>query len=182
MAINIILFSGKARHGKDSAAGILMEEFDKENLKSLKIGYGDLVKFIATKYMGWDGNKDEAGRHILQQVGTNKVRNIYPDFWVDFVIKLTNSLFSDYDNIIITDCRFPNEIEAWYFPQDNVELRVFPVRVIRENFESELTEEQKNHPSETALDEMKFEYTITAKDMNELTEKVLKLKDDILSY
>ena len=54
-----------------------------------------------------------------------------------------------WDYVLIPDTRFPNEIDYL----KNAGFDVLYIRVIRENFESPLTEEQKKHPSEIALDD-----------------------------
>lgn len=49
-------------------------------------------------------------RHVLQLWGTEVVRNGYHnDMWV---ASLENRIRKTQDNVVITDCRFPNEIEA----------------------------------------------------------------------
>ena len=105
-------------------------------------------------------------RLLLQTIGTDIVRTINPDIWV-------NSLFKDYDNIInrikakmrrkgfsilpglvfpnwiITDVRFPNEVNA---------IKKKEGIVIRINRESDYN---STHFSETALDNYEdFDYTI----------------------
>lgn len=164
----IITISGKARHGKDSTAKFLLKELEKRDFKTQIVHYGDLLKYICKQYYGWNGEKDEAGRTLLQKVGTDIVRNRSKTFWVDMLIEIVYVLFYDYAYIIIPDTRFPNEIEQW----ENCGYKVIKVKVERTDFESELTEEQKSHPSETALDDYKFDYTLKAKDLKELKEQV----------
>ena len=53
----------------------------------------------------------------------------------------------DYDVFIIGDCRFPNEIEYWEGRNN-----YYSIKIVRENHSSKLTEEQKQHASETSLD------------------------------
>jgi hypothetical protein len=66
-------------------------------------------------------------------------------------------LFKDrYDYFLIPDCRFLNEILCWI--PDGWDMQ--SIKMIRKNFESDLTFEQKNHISETALDNYKFDYVI----------------------
>lgn len=49
-------------------------------------------------------------RHILQQWGTNVLRqHFHDDIWIASV---ENKLRSSKDNIVISDCRFPNEIKS----------------------------------------------------------------------
>ena len=62
----------------------------------------------------------------------------------------------NWDYVLIPDTRFQNEIDGMEeYGFDTVFLRVN-----RPNFDSPLTEEQKKHPSETALDGYKADYTI----------------------
>lgn len=147
--MKIILISGKAQHGKDTVALAIQKKLKKDGKNVLVTHYADLLKFICTNYFGWNGKKDEAGRQLLQYVGTDIIRKQNPSLWVDFVGTMLTYFHSNWDYVIIPDCRFPNEIEEMrkYFPS------AMHIRVSRENFESSLTEEQKNHISETALDD-----------------------------
>lgn len=147
--MKILLISGKAQHGKDTVASSLQNKLTKDGKKVLVTHYADLLKFICTNYFGWNGEKDEAGRQLLQYVGTDVIRKQNPTLWVDFVGTMLTYFQSNWDYVIIPDCRFPNEIEEMkkYFHS------TIHIRVYRENFENSLTEEQKNHPSEVALDD-----------------------------
>lgn len=149
--MKIICVSGHARAGKDTfaryAKRLLSTIYDENRV--LITHYGDLVKYICTTFFGWDGNKDEAGRSLLQHVGTDIVRANDEDFWVRFVANMLTFFHDKWDYVIIPDCRFPNEIdflkEAGY--------DVTHVEIVRRGFDNQLTEEQKNHPSETSLDD-----------------------------
>ena len=146
--MKIICISGKAQHGKDTTAGILREILEERGKKVLIAHFGDLVKFVAEKYFGWDGKKDERGRTLLQYVGTDRVRAQSPDYWVDFVVSMLTFFDGEWDYVLIPDCRFPNEYEIFVHNDFNVTL----LRVERPGFDNGLTPEQKAHPSETALD------------------------------
>lgn len=148
--IKIFAGSGKAQHGKDTFAKILSEELTNRGHRVLLIHYADLLKFICKSLFNWDGQKDEPGRYILQYVGTDIVRNERPDYWVEFVIDMVELFGENWDYVIIPDTRFPNEIDRLKEHFSNVKY----IRVIRPNFESTLTEEQKKHPSETSLDDI----------------------------
>jgi hypothetical protein len=172
----IILIGGYAQHGKDSTSNILKSNFDNINKKSIILHYGDVLKFVCSKYFKWDGNKDKAGRQILQLVGTNLARKHYPTIWVDIVILFVKALFFDYDYILVADFRFSDEATRWiregYFPTT--------IRVNRLNFDNGLTEEQKNHPSETALDNFNFDYVINSESgLNNLKIEVNKIIDKL---
>lgn len=144
----IICISGKAQHGKDTAAQLLYEELTNNGNKVLMTHYADLLKYICKSYFNWDGNKDETGRTILQKVGTDVVRVKQPDFWIDFIIQLLTLFPDEWDYVIIPDTRFPNEVHKW----KTTPFESIHIRVQRPNFKSPLSQEQQQHLSETALD------------------------------
>lgn len=147
--MKVIAISGKAGHGKDAVAGYLKECLEDKGKRVLVTHYADLLKYICKTFFGWDGQKDEKGRTMLQQVGTEGIRSKEPDYFVGFVADMLYFFGDQWDYVLIPDTRFPNEIDYL----KNAGFDVLYIRVIRENFESPLTKEQQNHPSETALDE-----------------------------
>ena len=165
--MKVILISGKAEAGKDSTFDILNQLIPDE-FKKVRMAYGDYVKYTAKMLWGWNGKKDEEGRGHLQWWGTEYVRAIEPDFWVDTVIRLARIVKKDVDYLVVTDVRFPNEIVAW----NKNEFDVITVRVERPGHENALTEEQRQHLSETALDDWEFDVTLRAKTLTELTREV----------
>ena len=146
--MRIIGISGKAGHGKDTVGEILRAEFEVKGKSVLVTHYGDLVKYVATAFFGWDGNKDEEGRDLLQWVGTDVVRTKVPDYWVNFICQMLQMFPKHWDYVLIPDVRFPNEIDV---PR-SMGFDYVHLRVVRPNYQSLLTEEQQQHPSEVALD------------------------------
>lgn len=171
--MQILLLSGHAENGKTTVALMVKDILESKGKKVLKIAYGDLVKHLCAKYFNWDGRKDEKGREILQQIGTNVIRERNPNYWVDFVINFVKLFEEEYDYVIVEDLRFLNEVERW----DRDGWDTFVVRVTREGHVSALTETQLLHPSEVALDNYNFDYYINAKDFLELSKEVRKLTD-----
>ncbi len=147
--MKVICISGKAGHGKDTAAALMEEELEAEGYRVLIAHYADLVKYICSTFVDWNGVKDEAGRHILQYVGTDAVRARNPDFWVNFIADILSFFPDEWDWVLIPDARFPNEIEVL----KERGFDVTHVRIVRTDFLSSLTEEQQSHLSETALDD-----------------------------
>lgn len=157
--MKIITISAKARGGKDFCANIIKEQLEREGNKVLIAHYADLLKYIMRTFFNWNGEKDEVGRTLLQRVGTDVIRKQNPNYWVDFIIGILKMFPSEWDYVIVPDTRFPNE---------NDELKrkgfdVVTVRVVRPDFDNGLTEIQKQHESETALDNYNFDYKITNK-------------------
>ena len=154
--MKVILISGKAQHGKDTVATSLHSALVRDGKRVLVTHYADLLKYICQNYFGWDGNKDEKGRQMLQYVGTDVIRKQNPSLWVDFVAMMLGYFQENWDYVIIPDCRFPNEVTTMIDRGfDTVHLRV-----VRDDFVSSLTEEQLNHPSETALDGVEPDYRV----------------------
>jgi hypothetical protein len=156
----ILTFSGKAESGKDTAASIFKRKiWEKYNKKSLIIHNADYLKFICKEYFGWDGKKDLKGRTLLQQLGTEIVRiqKKCPNFWVDTISYFMSVFEDDYDYFLIPDTRYENEISVL---QDDFNFNVLTLHIERPFHENSLTSEQKNHPSENALNDYHFNYEI----------------------
>jgi len=145
--MKVILISGKSGHGKDTMAGMLKEMMEADGKSVLTIHYADLLKFICRQYFGWNGEKDDYGRSLLQRVGTDVIRAKDNDFWVRFVASFLELFPDEWDYVLIPDTRFPNEISAIKRRFDATHLKM-----VREDYDSPLSPEQQNHPSETALD------------------------------
>ena len=142
--MKIIALSGKAGSGKDTFYSIAKEVLP----NCQRFAFGDYLKEIAM-VCGWDGKKNEFGRHLLQSVGTI-MRNKDKDF---FVKKLHDDLKqSTCDVAIITDCRYLNEINSFN--------QCTTIRIIS-NRKSKLNKEQNKHDSETELNNYEFDYVIT---------------------
>lgn len=154
--MKIICISGKARSGKDTAAGLIQNHLRGNGRRVLITHYADLLKFMCKQLFDWNGKKDERGRELLQYVGTDLVRAQDPDFWVDFIIKELKIFSGLWDYVIIPDCRFPNELNR--FCEEG--FQVTHVHVQREGYENNLTQTQKNHPSETAMQGVPADYTL----------------------
>lgn len=172
--MRVVLISGKARHGKDTVAGMLRKELEQAHKRVLITHYADLLKFICKNYFGWNGEKDDAGRKLLQYVGTDVIRAKDPDIWVDFVKHVLEMFHNEWDFVIIPDTRFKNEVEKIESDFDTVHIRV-----VRDGFDNGLTENQRNHPSETALDDVRPDYTVFNNGtLSELSSQVKKLLED----
>lgn len=161
----IITISGKAESGKDTSAQMLKEQLEDLGYNVLICHYADLLKFICKNFFDWDGQKNEEGRTLLQRVGTEGVRKYNPNYWVEFILEILAFFPDEWDFVLIPDARFPNEINL--LKDDNYD--VMAVKVVRTDYENHLTEEQRNHPSETALDDYIFDYTL----LNESTKEGL---------
>jgi hypothetical protein len=125
-------------------------------------------------------------REFLQKLGTEAMRDgLHTNVWV-------NALFADYKDVytgswgqgnhmhekpkwIITDTRFPNELEA-VKKRNGITIKVIRPDYIENTFTGKkfpVKVHQTLHPSETALDDAKFNYEIINNgSIKELIEKV----------
>lgn len=173
---HFILCSGVARAGKDTSAEIIKDNLEVRGYRVLITHYADLLKFICKNFFGWNGEKDEAGRTILQHVGTNCIREQDPDYWVDFVVNLIRMFPDRYDYVVIADVRFPNEIDRIF----DAGFSATHVRIVRPDYENQLTEEQKNHQSETALNDIKPDFVIKNTTISALKRQLQTLCDALV--
>ena len=174
--MTIVLFSGKAEAGKSLSASLLKTMLEAQGKRVAIIPYGDYVKHTAKLVWGWDGKKDEAGRKLLQWWGTDVVREKWPGFWAETVMRLASAVYDLLDYILIDDARYQNEITCW----DCCDC--LSVRIERPNHENALTLEQRQHISETSLDNWPFDVTITADTKQELEAQIRgKVLDRLIS-
>lgn len=165
---HFILCSGLAQSGKDTSAQIIKNDLESRGYSVLITHYADLLKFICRNFFGWNGNKDEVGRTLLQRIGTDCVRAQDPDYWVDFIVNIIRMFPSEFDYVIIPDMRFPNEL-------DRIVDAGFPVthvHIARPGFDNLLTDEQKKHPSENSLNKVVPDHLITNTTMAALQEQL----------
>lgn len=168
----IILIGGFARHGKDTSAEIIKNIVEMGGKSVLIIKYGDFLKFVAREYYGWDGEKDVAGRNLLQKLGTELARDNHPDVWVNMTIDFVKAFGHRYDYVIVPDFRYPNEHQRWI----DEGYDTFAMWIHRKSFDNGLTDEQKNHRSETSLLDYKgFNATFSVEDKAELLDRMKSL-------
>lgn len=111
---------GPAGSGKSTLAGLLLTQLHNEDVAQVPLGEGlgavilplaGPLKDIA-RQMGWDGQKDERGRRLLQLLGTECGRQcIDPDIWV----KRWRKIASGWRIVIADDLRYDNEANEFDF-------------------------------------------------------------------
>lgn len=116
---------------------------------------------------------DISRRELMQRVGDGLRQTVDNSVWV----KATLNNFRPNENIIITDVRYPNELDVIK------ERGGILIRVIRpEHQESTLIGEQAKHSSETALDNMSLTEFITVINdgtLDDLRVKIKYIMDDL---
>lgn len=161
----IYFFSGSARSGKDYIAEKLKEHLEKSS-KVLKIAYADeLKKYLCILF---NINKEELDklknteevftkngmsmRDILQRFGTDVfVKNVDKMFWVKKVADVINA--DNYDNVIVTDMRFPHELALISYLDKNYSIKTVKIENSRKICADA-------HISENALNDFDFNIVI----------------------
>jgi len=163
----IIGLSGYAQSGKDTIANILVEKHgwkrlafaDKIKEFLLATDKGGLLKTEVDTF-GWDAVKQDPDiREALQILGV-AAREVFGEyFWVDQVMA---QVLKDGTNYVITDVRFPNELEAIRSAGGKVgRISRMGINAVNE------------HESEHALSGAKFDFYIeNDNDLKELEEAV----------
>jgi hypothetical protein len=215
-------FAGKLKQTASLLTGIPIEKFEDQEFKKTYLGeewnspYN--IPFSGPDFVEHDGAMTV--RTLLQRLGTEAMRDgLHENVWV-------NALFADYKptqmvssfpppkteeeyiaqqgypNWIITDMRFPNEMEA-VKERNGITIRVVREHDIKvqhsgdpddfhiEKFDStnpkhaalKLGQSLNLHPSETALDDAEFDYEIindgTIEDLIEKVREIL-IKERII--
>ena len=187
-------FAGKLKQTASLLTGISVEKFEDQEFKMINLSddWSSLQQSGRSKVL-----LPMTVRTFLQKLGTEAMREgLHTNVWV-------NALFADYKDVyigdwgqgnhmyekpkwIITDMRFPNELEAI------VERKGITIRVVRGCSEcggigyhkmSCSKQYEKQHPSETALDDAEFDYEIindgTIEDLVEKVREIL-IKENII--
>ena len=177
----ILLLSGKAGSGKSFLAEALRNEYkEKYNKRAVCLAFADTLKMVARNVYGWDGQKDEDGRYLLQHLGTNVAQKNYKHCWVVSLAAIIYGLSSEFDVFIIPDARFPHEIE-WF--KEIMAGDYWDVVSIRVDGPTTLSGSASEHLSEVALDDYEFDYIfnnherepeVFGKNLSALVEKLQK--------
>lgn len=99
--VPLVGMMGYAKAGKDAFAKPLIEA------GWTRVSLADPLKDIATA-IGWDGSKEGDGRLLLQNLGMGVRDYLDPDAWV---YKAEEAIEAAPGPVVITDVRFPNEIQ-----------------------------------------------------------------------
>lgn len=149
-----VAFIGKAGSGKTTAAEYLRTEHG-----YLRASFAQLLKDIAVLLWGESALTD---REKLQRLGV-AVRDIQEDTWVSALTRVFDALDEKSPRIALDDCRFPNEYWAlkernWLLIRIESEEATRIDRLQRNGKLQDIS--QLDHISETAIDDLKAEYTI----------------------
>ena len=155
----IFIISGKARSGKGEISKIITEYY--KDKKCITISFGHYIKDYAKRVSNWDGSEENKPRELLQQLGIELVKEKINDkLFINRILEDIEIFSYFYDIIIVNDARLLDEIETLKRVYNNS----ISIRVTRNN-DNKLTQKEKNHITETNLDNYNnFDYKIENSD------------------
>ena len=175
--MRIFLIAGKARSGKFCVAQCIKKYFDQKNEKTIVTEYSKYIKLFACEMLDWEFNTEPKPRKFLQNMGTFIRNNLnQPNFLVERMLEDIKIYAKFYNNIIISDVRFPDEIDKIKinYPES------YSFYIINEHGNYDLTKEEANHESEHALDEYNdFDYIIVNDNKKDLERKMQEILGDL---
>jgi hypothetical protein len=182
-------FAGKLKQIASILTGISVKKFEDQEFKKTLLGseWGTVKSNPLNAVPVFEDvqfNHLMSVRELLQKLGTEAMRDgLHQNVWVnalfadykakwvptgDAIEEDEVSLEKEYPNWIITDMRFPNEMEAV------IKKGGITIRVTRDNGTRAIDIDP--HPSETALDNTTFDYEIINDGtMEELVKKVREI-------
>lgn len=174
--ISIYLISGRARNGKGTISKIIKEEYEKKGFSVCEIQVMRTLKGYLKDYFGWDGKEETKPRKMLQEIGTDIIREQMKQsyFHIDRLIGDIEVLSNFFQVFIVNDIRLPLEIETIKEKFSHV----ISIRVTRENYVSPLETSEQVHITELALnDYQNFDYEIVNNSLNQLRNDIIKIVD-----
>lgn len=171
--IRVILICGKAHSGKSTVGNILKEKLEKK-YKVCNIEIMRTLKGYLKDYFNWDGKEETKPRQLLQQMGTELIREKMNMslFHIDRLTMDIKVLANFFNIFIVDDIRYPIEIEEL-----NKRFKTITIKVNKENYISGLTKDEEKHKSEIALDNYNnYDYVIN----NSNKEQLEKVIDEII--
>jgi len=170
--MKIIGITGKAGAGKNEVGRFIQDELDwcmnYAFADAVKSGYANIFDDDYRDSQSWKSElvpgHSFTRRHALQGIGDGLRQSIHPDIWVNVVMAQIDKehMFNSDPACIITDVRYPNEVESIQARGGVI------VRVVRPNNPTP----SMDHPSETALDWYVFETIVNDGSIDDLKIKV----------
>ena len=172
--MRIFIIGGKSGSGKTYLASLIKEYYDLEGDKSIVTEYSKYIKLYAKEMINWDYSEPKP-RKFLQEMGEMIREKIDDKFIINRMIEEINIYKRFYQNIIISDARYIDEFETIKEKYPDT----YTIHLLT-NKRNKLTREEKNHISETSLDNYdKSDYTIKNNNLDELKKEIKEILEEI---
>lgn len=148
----LFLIAGKARQGKDTVAEMIQHYYISKEKACMNLQISHYIKEYAKRVSDWDGREETKPRALLQQLGTDLIRNeIDNELFIRRTIEDIRVFSYFKDVITLSDIRFDLEVEALKaaFPE------AYFIKVERPDAENALGV-YANHATEQGLHDHKY--------------------------
>ncbi|MBP5679305.1 MAG: hypothetical protein J6X28_05740 [Bacilli bacterium] len=172
--MKIFVIGGKAKTGKNTFGEYLREELKDYGYKPCVMHITQPLYAFAENYFEWDGNENTKPREFLQKMGIEIIQKKLgkKDFLLNRLMEDMDILSEFFDAFIITDARLIHEFETLKEHYDDV----VTIKLERKNYKDEMTEEERNHITETELDQYDdFDYIIENKTLKDLETSAIEI-------
>jgi len=172
--MKIFLVSGASRNGKDTIGNFIEDYCKKNNIKVCRTQISKYLKMYVKDYFGWDGREETKPRTLLQELGTDIIREKLNKqyFFANRTVEDLEILSNFFDVALVTDIRVPLEIETVKENFDDVVV----IKVERINYEQEMTSEEQKHKIENAMNEYNdYNYVLINDTLDKLEEDVIEV-------
>lgn len=147
--MKIFIIGGSAKSGKTTFGKYLSEELKKYGYKPCVMHLTEPLYSYARNYFEWNETEDDKPREFLQKMGIEIIKNkLHKNYFlINRLCEDIEILENFFDVFIITDARLIMEFREFKKRYDNVTS----IYLTRENYDDSLTDEEKEHVTETEL-------------------------------
>ena len=145
--------------------------YEEDGKKVIYSRAGKYIKFYAMEMTDWDGSEESKPRKLLQELGTDVIRNKLnkAEMFIERQLDDIEIYSYFYDAIIVPDIRLPREIDSVREKFDNVVV----IKVERINFETSLDSKEQAHVTEIAMDNYDdVDYIVTNDTLDKLEKDI----------
>ena len=171
--MKVFVIGGKAKSGKNTFGEYLREELKDYSYKPCVMHITEPLYSYARNYFDWNNNQEKP-REFLQKVGYDIIKEKMgkKTFLLDRLFEDIEILNNFFDTFIITDARLAEEFDAIKEKYEDV----VAIKLERSNYESNLSEEEKNHITEKDLDNYQgFDYIVENSNLKDLKRVALEI-------
>ena len=179
--MRVFVVGGKAKCGKTTFGEALREQLKSYGYKPCVMHLTDPLYGYARNYFEWNEVADPKPREFLQKIGTELIREKLgkKDFLLDRLFEDIEILSDFFDTFIITDARLIYEFESIRNKYDDV----ITIKIVRDNYDNGLSEEEANHITEKGLDNYEdFDYIVHNNSLDDLENSALEIVRNEESY
>ncbi len=172
--MKIFVIGGKAKTGKNTFGEYLREQLKDYGYKPCVMHITEPLYAFAKNYFEWDGNENTKPREFLQKMGIEIIQQKLgkKDFLLNRLYEDIEILSEFFDAFIITDARLIHEFESIKEKYEEV----VTIKLERKNYEDQMTDEERQHVTETELDQYEdFDYIIENRVIDDLKTSAIEI-------